>query len=62
MDKGSSRGIISGILGTSHISQQRSNEVVQYEESEYSDRNTSEAAPTKISRIHIQVKGQNFIA
>ena len=47
MDKGSSRGIISGILGTSHISQQRSNEVVQYEESEYSDKNTSEAAPTK---------------
>ena len=47
MDKGSNRGIISGILGTSHISQQRSNEVVQYEESEYSDRNMSEAAPSK---------------
>ena len=47
MEKGSNRGIISGILGTSHMSQQRSNETLQYEESECPVKSRFEADPTK---------------
>jgi len=47
MDKEGDRGFISGILGTSHIHQQRDNKAPQLEEMESSSESRSDTAPPK---------------